>query len=235
MSKNKKISIFAGNKCPEHVNASVRERPENIETNENTDPGRTRANELISRIAGILISLTALCVLSPLIIILSFLIKVSGKGPVIYSQDRIGKNGKPFVIYKFRSMVFNAETGLPRLSCSNEERITRIGKFLRKYRIDEIPNFINVIKGDMSIVGPRPERKFFIDQIMERNPAFSELLRIKPGITSWGQVKYGYASDVDQMLERLEYDLYYIRNKSLFLDIKILFCTTGTILKGKGL
>ncbi len=235
MSKNKKISIFAGNKCPEHVNASVRERPENIETNENTDPGRTRANELISRIAGILISLTALCVLSPLIIILSFLIKVSGKGPVIYSQDRIGKNGKPFVIYKFRSMVFNAETGLPRLSCSNEERITRIGRFLRKYRIDEIPNFINVIKGDMSIVGPRPERKFFIDQIMERNPAFSELLRIKPGITSWGQVKYGYASDVDQMLERLEYDLYYIRNKSLFLDIKILFCTTGTILKGKGL
>ncbi|HOS73092.1 MAG TPA: sugar transferase [Bacteroidales bacterium] len=217
------------------MNASVRERPENIETNENTDPGRTRANELISRIAGILISLTALCVLSPLIIILSFLIKVSGKGPVIYSQDRIGKNGKPFVIYKFRSMVFNAETGLPRLSCSNEERITRIGKFLRKYRIDEIPNFINVIKGDMSIVGPRPERKFFIDQIMERNPAFSELLRIKPGITSWGQVKYGYASDVDQMLERLEYDLYYIRNKSLFLDIKILFCTTGTILKGKGL
>lgn len=235
MSKNKKISIFAGNKCPEHVNASVRERPENIETNENTDPGRTRANELISRIAGILISLTALCVLSPLIIILSFLIKVSGKGPVIYSQDRIGKNGKPFVIYKFRSMVFNAETGLPRLSCSNEERITRIGRFLRKYRIDEIPNFINVIKGDMSIVGPRPERKFFIDQIMERNPAFLELLRIKPGITSWGQVKYGYASDVDQMLERLEYDLYYIRNKSLFLDIKILFCTTGTILKGKGL
>lgn len=217
------------------MNASVRERPENIETNENTDPGRTRANELISRIAGILISLTALCVLSPLIIILSFLIKVSGKGPVIYSQDRIGKNGKPFVIYKFRSMVFNAETGLPRLSCSNEERITRIGRFLRKYRIDEIPNFINVIKGDMSIVGPRPERKFFIDQIMERNPAFLELLRIKPGITSWGQVKYGYASDVDQMLERLEYDLYYIRNKSLFLDIKILFCTTGTILKGKGL
>ncbi len=217
------------------MNASVRERPENIETNENTDPGRTSANELISRIAGILISLTALCVLSPLIIILSFLIKVSGKGPVIYSQDRIGKNGKPFVIYKFRSMVFNAETGLPRLSCSNEERITRIGRFLRKYRIDEIPNFINVIKGDMSIVGPRPERKFFIDQIMERNPAFSELLRIKPGITSWGQVKYGYASDVDQMLERLEYDLYYIRNKSLFLDIKILFCTTGTILKGKGL
>ncbi|NLA49325.1 MAG: sugar transferase [Bacteroidales bacterium] len=217
------------------MNASVRERPENIETNENTDPGRTRANELIRRIAGILISLTALCVLSPLIIILSFLIKVSGKGPVIYSQDRIGKNGKPFVIYKFRSMVFNAETGLPRLSCSNEERITRIGRFLRKYRIDEIPNFINVIKGDMSIVGPRPERKFFIDQIMERNPAFSELLKIKPGITSWGQVKYGYASDVDQMLERLEYDLYYIRNKSLFLDIKILFCTTGTILKGKGL
>ncbi len=235
MSKNKKISIFAGNKHHLTIDRFHSEKSETIETNANTDPGRTAAGEAISRIAGILISLVALCILSPLIIILTVLIKVSGRGPVIYSQDRIGKNGKPFVIYKFRSMVFNAETGLPLLSRSNEERITRIGGFLRKYRIDEIPNFINVIKGDMSIVGPRPERKFFIDQIMERNPAFSELLRIKPGITSWGQVKYGYASDVDQMLERLEYDLYYIRNKSLLFDMKILFCTIGTILKGKGL
>ena len=169
------------------------------------------------------------------ILILGILIRLSGKGPVIYSQDRIGKNGRPFVIYKFRSMVFDAETGHPRLSCTDEERITRIGKFLRKYRIDEIPNFINVIKGEMSIVGPRPERKFFIDQIMERNSGFAELLKIKPGITSWGQVKYGYATNVGQMLERLEYDLYYLKNKSLWFDIKIFFYTIGTILKGKGL
>lgn len=132
-------------------------------------------------------------------------------------------------------MICNAETGNPRLSCIGEERITRIGKFMRKYRIDEIPNFINVIKGDMSIVGPRPERKFFIDLIMERNPAFADLLSIKPGITSWGQVKYGYATNVDQMLERLDYDLYYLKNKSLRFDIKIFICTIGIVLKGKGL
>jgi len=132
-------------------------------------------------------------------------------------------------------MVYNAETGNPKLSGLNEERITRIGRFIRKYRIDEIPNFINVIKCDMAIVGPRPERQFFIDQIVERNPDFTKLLKVKPGITSWGQVKYGYATNVDQMLERLEYDLYYLKNKSLWFDIKIFFYTIGTILKGKGL
>ncbi len=132
-------------------------------------------------------------------------------------------------------MKYNAETGVPMLSGTNEERITRIGRYLRKYRIDEIPNFINVLKGEMSVVGPRPERQFFIDQIVIRNPAFMELLRIKPGITSWGQVKYGYATNVDEMLERLEYDLDYLKNRSLWFDIKILLYTLGTILKGKGL
>ncbi|HBE42743.1 MAG TPA: sugar transferase, partial [Bacteroidales bacterium] len=139
------------------------------------------------------------------------------------------------VIYKFRTMIFNSETGNPKLSNKNEERITRIGKFLRKYRIDEIPNFINVIKCDMSIAGPRPERQFFIDQIVERNPDFTKLLKVKPGITSWGQVKYGYATNVDEMLERLEYDLYYIKYRSLWFDIKIFLYTIVTILKGKGL
>ena len=132
-------------------------------------------------------------------------------------------------------MIYNAETGNPQLSGIYEERITRIGKFIRKYRVDEIPNFINVIKCDMSIVGPRPERQFFIEQILERNPDFSKLLKVKPGITSWGQVKYGYATNVDEMLERLDYDLYYIKNRSLWFDIKIFLYTIITILKGKGL
>ena len=235
MSKNKKISIFAGHNGTGHPDSYGRRKPDIIKTSTNINPDKTLINEQIRQLADILFSLIALLVLSPVILILGILIRLSGKGPVIYSQDRIGKNGRPFVIYKFRSMVFDAETGHPRLSCTDEERITRIGKFLRKYRIDEIPNFINVIKGEMSIVGPRPERKFFIDQIMERNSGFAELLKIKPGITSWGQVKYGYATNVGQMLERLEYDLYYLKNKSLWFDIKIFFYTIGTILKGKGL
>ena len=196
---------------------------------------RKTLDEAIRQFFDIVISLFSLIILSPLILILALFIRISGKGPVIYSQDRIGKNGKPFVIYKFRSMIYNAEAGSPMLSGINEERITRIGRYLRKYRIDEIPNFINVLKGEMAIVGPRPERQFFIDQIVKRNPEFMILLRIKPGITSWGQVKYGYASNVDEMLERLEYDLYYIKNRSLWFDVKIFLYTIGTVLKGKGL
>jgi lipopolysaccharide/colanic/teichoic acid biosynthesis glycosyltransferase len=198
-------------------------------------PDRHHLFELIKYVSEVSFSVLVLILLSPLLLLLSVLIWISGRGPVIYSQDRIGKNGKPFVIYKFRSMKFDAESIKPLLSCINEERITRIGRFLRKYRIDEIPNFINVIKGDMSVVGPRPERQFFIDQIVIRNPEFNELLKVKPGITSWGQVKYGYASDVDEMLQRLEYDLYYIRNRSLWFDVKIIVYTLGTIIKGKGL
>ncbi len=175
-----------------------------------------------------------LLLLSPFLLLLSAFIRISGKGPVIYSQDRIGKDGVPFSIYKFRSMVFDAEKGEPFLSGTADERVTRTGRFLRKYRLDEIPNFINVLKGDMSIVGPRPERLFYINQIIKIAPQYLELQKVKPGITSWGQVKYGYASSVDEMIERLEYDLYYMKNRSLWFDAKILFMTIGTILKGKG-
>jgi lipopolysaccharide/colanic/teichoic acid biosynthesis glycosyltransferase len=210
---------------------------ESIKKNINTD---TRDNRItlpgiIKQIFDISVALLLLIFLSPLILFLYIIIRASGKGPVIYTQDRIGKNGKPFVIYKFRSMKNNAETEAPMLSGLTEDRITRIGRVLRKYRIDEIPNFFNVLKGDMSIVGPRPERQFFIDQIVIKNPDFKELLRVKPGITSWGQVKYGYASSVDEMLERLKYDLYYIKKKSLLFDLKIILYTLGTIVKGKGL
>lgn len=200
-----------------------------------SQPARRHLYELFKNICDVIFSVFIIILLSPLLLLLAFIIRISGKGPVIYSQDRIGKNGKPFVIYKFRSMKYDAESGSPMLSCASEERVTRIGGFMRKYRIDEIPNFINVLKGEMSVVGPRPERKYYIDQIVLKNPRFAELLKIRPGITSWGQVKFGYASNVDEMLERLEYDLYYVNHRSLWFDIKIMLYTLCTILNGKGL
>jgi len=181
-------------------------------------------------------SVTIACVvlLVPLILLLAFLIKITGKGPVFYSQKRIGKSGKPFLMYKFRSMHFGTEEGVPLLSGKNDRRITFIGRFMRKHKFDEIPNFLNVLKGEMSLVGPRPEQQYFIDKITQKAPDYLLLQSIKPGITSWGQVRYGYASNVDQMIERLQYDLYYLEKRSLWFDIKIVFYTAGIILKGKG-
>lgn len=186
-------------------------------------------------LADYLFSIIILLLLSPFLLILAVVIRLSGKGPVIYTQDRIGKDGKPFSIYKFRSMVYDAEKGEPFLSASRDERVTRTGRFLRKYRLDEIPNFINVLKGEMSIVGPRPERLFFINQIIKSAPQYIELHKVKPGISSWGQVKYGYASSVDGMIERLDYDLFYLKNRSTWFDLKIIILTIATVLKGKGI
>jgi exopolysaccharide biosynthesis polyprenyl glycosylphosphotransferase len=181
------------------------------------------------------VSAIALLLLSPLMAVLALLIRLSGKGPVIYRQERIGKYGKPFMIYKFRSMEHDAESDGPQLAVKGDSRITPMGRFMRKHRFDEIPNFINVLKGEMSLVGPRPERSHYIEQIRERAPWFNRVLAVKPGITCWGQVKLGYASDLETMLERLSYDLLYLENVSLFLDMKIIFYTLGTIIKGKGL
>jgi lipopolysaccharide/colanic/teichoic acid biosynthesis glycosyltransferase len=153
---------------------------------------------------------------------------------VLYSQERIGRYGKPFNILKFRSMYIDAEKNGPALSSKFDNRVTPFGKFLRKYRLDELPNFINVLKGEMSLVGPRPERQFFIDQIVKKAPHYSHLQKVRPGITSWGQVKYGYAENVDQMIERLKYDIIYIENMSLLVDLKILIYTIQTVLKGRG-
>jgi exopolysaccharide biosynthesis polyprenyl glycosylphosphotransferase len=189
---------------------------------------------VLKRIMDVGISLLVLLVLSPLFIIIAILIKLTSKGPIIYSQERIGRYGKPFIMHKFRSMYIDAERHGPALSSKNDPRITPLGRFLRKYRIDELPQFYNVLIGNMSIVGPRPERKYYIDQIVQKAPYYRLLLRIKPGITSWGQVKYGYAENVDQMIERLQYDILYLENMSIAMDIKIMIYTVLIILQGRG-
>jgi exopolysaccharide biosynthesis polyprenyl glycosylphosphotransferase len=191
--------------------------------------------ENLKHFFDILISMLALVVFSPLCIFLILGIKLTSKGPVFYSHERIGRYGKPFKIYKFRSMFVGAEKNGPELSSKNDDRITRFGRFMRKHRLDEIPNFYNVIKGEMSLVGPRPERKYFLDRITEKTPHYIHLLKVRPGITSWGQVKFGYAENVEQMVKRLKYDLIYIDNMSLYVDIKIIIYTLITIFKGRGI
>jgi exopolysaccharide biosynthesis polyprenyl glycosylphosphotransferase len=188
----------------------------------------------IKRLLDISISLLSIVLLIPLYTLVAILIKQNSKGPIFFLQERIGKNGTPFLIIKFRTMFVNAENNGPQLSSTNDSRITPIGKFLRKTRIDEFPQFVNVLKGDMSLVGPRPERQHYIDQIIEKEPHYLQLTSVRPGITSWGQVKFGYAENVNEMIRRMKYDLLYLKNRSLSLDFKIMFYTVITILKAKG-
>ncbi len=171
---------------------------------------------------------------SPLFFLLYIITKLTSKGPAFYKQERVGLNEKPFKIIKFRSMYMDAEKFGPQLSKDNDPRITKWGKVMRKTRLDELPQFWNVLKGDMSIVGPRPERKHFIEKISARTPHYKKLLRIKPGITSIGQVHYGYAENVDQMCDRMEYDLKYLQNITLNSDINIIFKTVKVMIQGKG-
>ena len=188
----------------------------------------------LKRIFDVIISLVAMVVLSPVYLITAIIVKCTSPGPVFYAQERIGYHGRPFKMHKFRSMYVNAEEAGPALSKDDDPRITPFGRFMRKVRLDEIPQFYNVLKGTMSVVGPRPERQYYIDQIVKQAPEYLLLQRIKPGITSWGQVKYGYASTVDEMVERLRYDLLYLDNMSLTTDLKILVYTVIIIIQGRG-
>ena len=197
-------------------------------------PGLGHGMRAVKRFMDVVGSAIALTLLSPVFAWVAIAVKRGSKGPVFYRQERLGLHGQPFRIIKFRTMVQDAEGGTPKLSSEDDPRITPVGKLLRQTRLDELPQFWNVLKGDMSLVGPRPERAFFADQIVKHSPHFLRLQQVRPGITSWGQVKYGYAENVNEMRQRLRYDIMYLENISLLLDLKILAFTVRTVLRREG-
>ncbi|MDR1981784.1 MAG: sugar transferase [Tannerellaceae bacterium] len=200
-------------------------------TDNNFSPFEKNIKFFLDKVLSVLI----LICFSPLFLYIAWRVKRDSPGPVFFKQERIGYMGKPFIMYKFRTMYEGSENRGPLLSYQNDSRVTPFGRIMRKYRLDEWAQFWNVLKGDMSIVGPRPERRYFIEQIVKKAPYYYLLHNVRPGITSWGMVKYGYAGDVDKMIERLEYDMLYYENMSLALDMTILLYTAKTVLTGKGI
>ena len=187
------------------------------------------------RIFDVVLALTVIVtILSWMVPLIALLIFIESKDKTFFKQKRIGKNGKPFDIYKFKSMTGNPPVNDPLLSIDESARITKTGRFMRKYRIDEFPQFINVLKGEMSIVGPRPERQFFLDDMIANIPRYKKMLKLKPGITSLGQIKYGYADNLEQMLKRARYDLIYLDNLNFWTDIKVILSTIVVVFQGKG-
>ena len=196
--------------------------------------GMGRIQNSVKRVLDFFVAVWCVIIFSPLIGICWVLIKLEDGGPAIFSQERIGRYGKPFRIYKFRTMDVDAEKEGPMLyQHENDQRITRIGKFLRSHHLDELPQLWNVVRGDMAFIGPRPERKFFIDQIMEHDPRYEQLYVLRPGVTSYATLHNGYTDTMEKMLKRLEMDLYYLEHQSLWMDIKILWYTFANIVSGK--
>ena len=200
-----------------------------------TEQHMTDSELCIKRAFDVVASSIGLILLSPLFAMIALQVKGGSKGPVFYSQERIGLYGIPFRIYKFRTMIDHAEAdGVPHLTLDNDPRITAIGHWLRKYRLDELPQLWNILRGDMSVVGPRPERPYFIEQIMTKAPYYCLIYKVRPGLTSWGPIRVGYTDTMDKMIERLNADVVYVENMSLLLDLKILFFTAGVIIRGRG-
>ena len=223
----KKIDLLSGNVKMSSIHA--------FPFTEILPSSMSQLESFLKRLFDIIISVFSLASLVPIFIITALLIKLTSKGPIFYFQTRAGKNRKPFKMIKFRSMHTNAEIeGKPKLTQENDTRVTKWGKFMRKYRIDELPQFYNVLIGEMSLVGPRPEREFFIEKILNSAPHYKLVFKVKPGITSWGMVRYGYADNVSKMIERLKFDIIYIENLSIFSDIKVLAYTLIIVLQGRG-
>jgi lipopolysaccharide/colanic/teichoic acid biosynthesis glycosyltransferase len=192
------------------------------------------AYQSIKRFLDILLAIASGLILSPLILLTAIMVKLSCKGSIFFLQERVGLNMIPFMIWKFRSMYITAEETGPQLSSDDDNRVTAWGKIMRKWRLDELPQLYNVLNGDMSIVGPRPERKFYIDQIVKTHPQYLNLLKVKPGITSLGMVKFGYAENVEEMIKRMKFDLDYVEDPSIGLDIKIMLQSIKVVFAGKG-
>lgn len=188
----------------------------------------------MKRITDILLTILGIILLLPLILITAIMVMLTSRGPIFFLQERTGYKEKPFMIWKFRSMHIRAEQTGPQLSSNEDSRATGWGKIMRRWRLDELPQLLNVLKGDMSIVGPRPERKYYIDQIVKTHPEYLRLLKVKPGITSMGMVKFGYAENVAEMIQRMKYDLDYVDNASLLLDMKIMLQSIQVVFAGKG-
>ncbi len=187
------------------------------------------------RVFDVLCALPLFVLALPLLVVAMIAIRLDSAGPVVYRQERVGGDGRRFHVLKFRSMRVDAEkNGQPQWACAQDDRVTRVGALIRRFRIDEFPQLLNVIKGDMSMVGPRPERPYFVEQLTGQIPYYALRHSVKPGVTGWAQVRYHYGASVEDSLEKLQYDLYYVKNHSLFLDIVILFETVGVVLSGKG-
>jgi len=187
------------------------------------------------RIADIVLAVPAIVMFFPVLIVMCVMIKCDSAGPAIFRQERMGRGNRRFIMYKLRTMVNDAEQNGPLLAVADDRRMTRIGRFLRRYHIDELPQLWNVLKGDMSIVGPRPEREHFARLISDYAPEYSRISSVRPGLTSWGNVMHGYASDIQGMVVRLRYDLDYLDNMSPYTDLKVIFYTIKILITGKGI